>query len=672
MKKREVLIEETGKRHILYYWIIPFLIGFACFMLTLAISKLKSMEILELRSYDFRMRNALHLFPGREEEKRRGALQKELAIIEIGEDYVRESREPDILLVPEFTKILKSLHEGGASVIGLDYLISKTPDDFLRYGSDTILQRIPGMDEKLKTELAGILTRGLSPPLDCELGATIQDTNSVLACWIEKESNRYLMPNKEIFAFAGAENTGSANIPYDIDGGVRRIATHYTDARGTTFFTLSFLIAARYLGREKELGSGAFFKDMPFLSDRDILINYAGPVRTFNYFPFREVYRHALGRDTAYFKNNFSGKIVLIGPTDTGSQDLKMTPWNNQKAIFPGVEIHANAIATILHGDYIRRMSPAASLAILFLITMIYFFIGFRLTLPKSLILAFSLSIVYLVITCAAFSSINLWMSLVTPLSAIALVLFSSYIYRFIIVEREKRWLKKALGRYVSEPVAAEIMRNPSMVRLGGEEREISVLFSDINHFTTISESRTPAEIMSALNDYFTLMEEIVFKFGGTLKQFVGDEIMVIFGAPQAQKDHRKRAVETALAWREAIIRWREEREQEGKFHFDMKIGIHCGKVVVGNVGSPHRTEYAAVGDTVNTASRIMGLNKKLGTATLISEEIYEDVRDIVEAEDRGTHEVKGKGQLVHIFSITGLKNPDKASSASIKGSSSQ
>jgi adenylate cyclase len=235
-------------------------------------------------------------------------------------------------------------------------------------------------------------------------------------------------------------------------------------------------------------------------------------------------------------------------------------------------------------------------------------------------------------------------------------VLFASYAYRHVVIERERNWIRGVLGRYVSTNVAEAILARPESIGLGGEGREITVVFSDINHFTTLAESNAPEIIMEALNDYFTLMEEIIFRHRGTLKQFVGDEIMVIFGAPEHQEDHRKRAVLAALEMKEALERWSEERKGRGDLYFSAKLGVHSGPVIVGNVGSVHRTEYAAVGDTVNTGARIMGLNKSLGTTLLISDAVYEEVSEIVEVEDKGFHSVKGKGGQLHIYSMTGRK----------------
>ena len=387
-----------------------------------------------------------------------------------------------------------------------------------------------------------------------------------------------------------------------------------------------------------------------------MLINYVGPQRTFTSLSFREVDDRARAGDRDFFRRSFSGRIVLIGPTDVASQDMKLTPFNEYKREYPGVEVHASSINTILHRDFIRRLAPLWRHGILFLLIALYFTIGYKLPFFQSLLAGIVTGALYWWSAFFLFREENLWIDLAIPIASIPVVFLASYAYRVVVMERDRNWLRAAFCRYVSKSVANEIIKNPELVKLGGEERKISVLFSDINSFTTLTETRGPDEIMKALNEYFTLMEEVIFAHGGTLKQFVGDEIMVIFGAPTEQKDSKVRAVMTALDMRKKLAEWQKERETNGDFHFDIKIGIHCGSALVGNVGSPYRTEYAAVGDMVNTTSRIMALNKTLNTSILMSEEIYNAVENLVTAEDKGSHRVKGKNQEVHIFALLGQK----------------
>ncbi len=633
-----------------------FLICLFCFILAICLSRWENVDLLEGRLYDLRMR-----------ENRNNAhyADPSIVVITLDEDSYKSIPEPAPLWMNKFTRLVKNLHEGGAKVVGFDCMMMKPPDDYITAGIDGFIDRIAIPTEK-KKELSTLI-KSYAPRFDCEFGQAVRETRSVLATMIEEKSGKYGGSSLDINVFSGKENLATINVKSGYDGVIRAVPAHLTDKSpdagktGEDFFSFSFLVACRAMGKEEELRKGSFLREIPIDKDGFMLINYVGPWEPeqgkypFHYFSFRLIDDKA--RDRQFFADNFNGKIVLIGATDVSSLDLKKTPFTYFTE-YPGVFLQAQAINTLLHRDFIRKVPFPVYGAVLVLLIVICFILGFRLSLHWSLPAVCAIGIIYWCATFFLFHAMNLWINLAVPLIIMPVVLFSSYAFRFFIVDKEKKFLRGALSRYVSKQVADEIMNNPCLVNLGGERRDITVLFSDINHFTTFSESNKPEEITSTLNEYFTLMEEVIFTHKGYLKQFVGDEIMVIFNAPSFLKDHKLKAVETALDMREALEAWRKKRDEEGKFHFDVKIGIHTGNVVMGNVGSPHRTEYAAIGDTVNAASRIMGLNKTFNTHILISEEVYNDVKDVIEAEDKGFQSVKGKERQLHIFAVTGRKNP--------------
>lgn len=648
---RETLQHEKPGRRFFFTWTLPFLLGSLCFVIILLLSwSLPIMKIFELRLYDERMRVWAEYFQGTREPG--------IVIITLSDDADDNALNADsarksntLMRLPRLTRMIRAIHEGGAKVIVLDYLEPHPVDEFMMQSVPEILKRTPLSEVKRKELQESFFS--YSPRFDDEFGAAISETRSILACFIEEESQKYVFSGREIRLFAGNENMASATIYYDIDGVVRKVSAYLTDVENQSYYSLSFLAAARYLDREAALQDGTLLSDIPLDKESAMLIHYTGPAGAFTRHFFREIDEKAEIGDTRYFRDTFGGKIVLVGTTDLSSQDLHRTPFNDYKPVCPGVEIQAHAIKTIVNRVFITQAPPWKSNIVLFIVILIYFFLGIRMSPLKSLLLGLCLGAAYVLLSAWLFiGHYHLWIELASPLVALPLVMLCSQAYKYLIVDREKRWLRRALGRYVSDTVAEEIVSNPEMVKLGGEEREISVLFSDINDFTTISEKSSPEELMTMLNEYFALMEEVVFTHGGTLKQFVGDEIMVIFGAPQIQEDHGKRAMLTAIEWMEALEQWNSARE--GKVRLAIKIGIHSGRVVVGNVGSSHRTEYAAVGDTVNTAARIMGLTKKLNASTLISAEIYQAVKDLVSARDEGLHQVKGKEQQVRVYSVLG------------------
>lgn len=651
MREREAFLSRTRRKSIVFRLIIPAALCLLLFTLFLFLQTSRFtgelFSVMEWRLYDWRLRGIPH--------SERHYADPAITIIELDDTSFREIREPSFLWVLKFTRMIEKLRQAGAKVIGFDYMQMNTPDEFVRLGIDRFIDRVdaPAVErEKMKK-----LIKSYYPRFDNEFGQIIRETGTVIATSIDNKSWRYRGSHPEIEMFAGEENLASINISSESDGVVRASASQWTDGAGKTYPSFPFLIAQRFLNGSKTPYSEEFARAIPFNSNHSMLISYVGPQRSFTSLSFKLVDTMAEAGDLDFFRHYFNGAIVLIGPTDVTSNDMKLTPFNEYKREYPGVEVHASAINTILHRDFINRLAPGWRHLILSLLMVLYFIIGTKLPFFRSLMAGIVAGTIYSLCAFYLFREKNIWIDLALPILSLPVVFFVSYAYRVYIMERDRNWIRAAFCRYVSKSVADELLKNPELVELGGETREISVLFSDINNFTTLTESRGAHDIMKALNEYFTLMEEVIFSHGGTLKQFVGDEIMVIFGAPTMQKDHRQRAVHTALDMVRKLAEWQEEREITGDFHFDIKIGVHCGVALVGNVGSPFRTEYAAVGDMVNTASRIMALNKSLGTSILVSEEIYSAIKEDIVAEDKGSHTVKGKNQEIHIYALLGRKD---------------
>ncbi len=217
---------------------------------------------------------------------------------------------------------------------------------------------------------------------------------------------------------------------------------------------------------------------------------------------------------------------------------------------------------------------------------------------------------------------------------------------------KEKELIKDAFKRYVSKQVAEEIFKNPEkyIQSLKGERRKVAVFFADIRGFTPLAEKLPPEEVVSILNDYLSLMTEIVFKYEGTLDKFIGDCIMSVFGAPISHPDDALRAVKAAYEIQEYLNRVNEERKKEGKIPVYVGIGINYGEAVVGNIGSKERLDYTVIGDTVNLASRLESLAKK--GEILISEQVYNEVKEHVVVEEIPPTKVKGKERPVKIYSV--------------------
>src|SRR5262249_50413305 len=222
---------------------------------------------------------------------------------------------------------------------------------------------------------------------------------------------------------------------------------------------------------------------------------------------------------------------------------------------------------------------------------------------------------------------------------------------------REKEMIKRALTRYVAREVVEEVLKDPEQMILTGERREVTVLFCDIQGFTPLAERLTPEEVVSLLNEFYTLMIETTFKHDGTLDKFLGDAVMAVFGAPLAHPDHAIRSVRTAVDMRNGIAELNERRVAQGKAPIGIGIGLSLGEVVAGTVGTEDRMEYTVIGDSVNLAARLVA-NARPAGRILISGRTYEAVTDLVQVKDLGPLKVKGKEEQVEVYEVLSLQVP--------------
>lgn len=219
---------------------------------------------------------------------------------------------------------------------------------------------------------------------------------------------------------------------------------------------------------------------------------------------------------------------------------------------------------------------------------------------------------------------------------------------------KEKETIKDAFTRYISKDVMEQVLKEP--VKLGGEKKEATVFFSDIRNFTSISEKSAPEVVVEILNEYFTLMTEIVFKYEGTVSKYLGDGLMCVFGVPLAHNDDPFRAVSASLDMLDVVNKLDKKWSEEGKPPLSIGIGINTGEVIAGNIGSTKRMEYTIIGDTVNLTQRIETLNKTYSTKLLISSSTYSKVKDHFNVREIGEAHVKGKEESVHLFEVLGRK----------------
>jgi class 3 adenylate cyclase/CHASE2 domain-containing sensor protein len=377
-------------------------------------------------------------------------------------------------------------------------------------------------------------------------------------------------------------------------------------------------------------------------SEGQMLINYAGKSYSYSMISFVDVFYNQIDPD--FFKN----KIVLIGETSPLRQDNHFTPID-QTVRMPGVEIHANRIQTILDQAFLRYQTPievALLLALMLAITA-----ASTLFLPLTLgsaIVALEL-ILYPFFARFMFRQ-GIILEIIWPIIAVVLLYFTILVFRNVTEFKEKRKIQSAFGHYVSPELVAQISENPDAVKLGGERREMSILFLDIENFTTLSEKLPPNEVVEIINQYFDALTEVIMAHKGTVDKFEGDAIMALFGAPIHYKDHALQACLAAMAIRSKVQQVNKITGQ----NLNIRVGIATGNCIVGNMGSKQRFDYTAMGDTVNTASRLEGGNKFYGTRVLVSELTMKASQDKLFFRRIDRVRLKGKNEPIDLYQLMG------------------
>jgi adenylate cyclase len=374
-----------------------------------------------------------------------------------------------------------------------------------------------------------------------------------------------------------------------------------------------------------------------------VYVNFHGPSYTYPHYSMADVVEHKVPAGT------FSGKIVLIGATATGIGDLRTTPFGGLD--YPGVEIHANVIDNILHGNFLHR-GARESLWDLVLIFVFGIPLGIWMALVSPRWMGCG---VFLLLFLAAADYLAFlqgsWLNFTIPALTLTANVILVSLFRVLIEEKEKRRVRAAFGQYLSPEVVRRLLLNPELVE--PRKTEITVMFSDIRGFTTISEKLDAQELAIFLNQYLSDMTSVVFERGGTLDKYIGDAVMAFWNAPFEQENHAALACRTALDMMARIHQMQKKWAAEGKPRLDIGIGLNTGVASVGNMGSSLRYGYTALGDSVNLASRLEGLNKDYGTHILVNETTYLATKNSgLVFRELDLIRVKGKLQPVVIYEL--------------------
>lgn len=508
-----------------------------------------------------------------------------------------------------------------------------------------------------------------------------------------EEASHWVMNIKELSQIA--KNTGFFNARQDSDGTIRRASLF---VRSGDFYMPSIALKA-YLTANHYMASIEFEQDMerpqykqvslleikdendqlvqkiPLNREGTININYAGSQKRFPHVSMAELltdsetmtyeqleynqesqtFSKVPIKKTAKKSDFFKNKILIFGATAVGIYDLRVTPFEEN---YPGAETHVNVVNNLITQNYMKTLKNEP---VRLLITLLLFGLSLSYILSQFGAIVGFLTTIGLFIGTALidfyfFFSKGTIVTIIFPLGLILFQYVFLTFYKYFTEEKNKRMLKGTFAKYVSPSIVDEVLKDPENIELGGKKQRMTVFFSDIRGFTTISEQLDPKQLSDLLNHYLTPMTEIVFQNKGTLDKYMGDAVMAFFGAPISYPDHASCACRCALQQIEKLKELQKFYKEQGLPHIDIGIGINTGDMSVGNMGSETVRNYTVMGDAVNLGSRLEGINKQYKTRIIISEFTYQEVKDQFVCREVDWVRVKGKLEPVKIYELIAEK----------------
>jgi adenylate cyclase len=562
-------------------------------------------------------------------------------------------------------ELIARLQEAGAAAVGLDIIFAE-PDRT----SPRAMAATWNLPADLRRRLDGL------PDHDRVLAETLRKGGAVLGYAAERSGPQRQLPARPfrvvfsgpsplpfLHSFAGAitslpsleqaaAGNGTLSFIPDSDGIVRRvpliigirdqvmpslIAESLRVAQGQRKYTVK--TAAEKGTGVREIRIGGVI--VPTTPRGEIWVHYSetGPGRVI---PAWKVLAGTVPRDQV------EGHILLVGTSAQGLMDLRFSPLGT---IIPGVEAHAQALEQILTGRYLERPTWAGAVEALAILIGGLLLAAVSLAAPALVSAGATAAVLGAAFGGAwiAFTRYGLLVDSVTPGLALLVTFIVGSIVRHRTSEQRQRWVREAFSRYVSPNRVDYLVSHPEQLELGGERRECSFVFTDLAGFTSLMEKMDPAGAVSLLNAYLDRMVMIAFQYGGTLDRIVGDAVAIMFSAPVVQPDHRKRALQCALEMHAFAKRYADDLNAKGVAFGQTRIGVHTGEVIVGNFGGSTMFDYRALGDVVNTASRLEGVNKHLGTLICVSEATLSGCPD-APARPVGSLILKGKTQALMVY----------------------
>ncbi|MEF3307296.1 adenylate/guanylate cyclase domain-containing protein [Paenibacillus sp. GYB004] len=537
-----------------------------------------------------------------------------------------------------YAAVIEKLEQGKVKAIGLDVTFPE-----------------PSKDPKQDQALAEVMRKygNVVLPVNFNFPAKQQSSGLLEYDRIEVPSPAIQAPKRQL---------AHINVFPDNDDRVRRLIVGLPEKSGEMIEAFSVKLANYALGDTEKVRWDAEQRKW-YRGSSPIPVNSRNQVITQFYSEPRQEKDLSTGYDSFSFSDVLSGKIdanmfendiVLIGPYTTALQDEYMTPMSRAIKMF-GVEIHANMVQSILDNRFWNEAGKPAGIAILALVVLLAAFLFGTFRGRAALFWFIGLSVLYIGAFIVANEALRIYLPIFYPLLTIILMYVWSIVDHYLAERRERGRVTGIFGRFVPKAVVDQMLASGNEVKLGGERMDISLIFVDIRGFTTLSEKLEPEQVIQFLNEYLDVCTKAVFKYNGTLDKFIGDGVMAMFGAPVKYDNHAEMAVRAALEMKKQTASLEERLMQKLGFTVRFGIGINCGPAIVGNIGSEElRLDYTAIGDTVNLAARLES-NAKPGQI-LISDALYERVKELFEIESMGEIKVKGKELPVNIYQVLAEK----------------
>jgi class 3 adenylate cyclase len=573
---------------------------------------------------------------------------KHVIIVAVDNQTLLEHQdEPLVFWGPHFAHAIQTIRRAGARVIGVDYLFTVSAESWLKTLELSRTEKSRTYDVPMRAQLASgqvVL-----------IGSVAENDQGKFQLLLPISDYLYSLPG-------GRMDVGLGNFTADKDGVIRRYFPTLFDDGTIPSLTFATLLALRAAGLEPtdlnwSLGGREITNAMHTRT-----IGFVGPPGTIPRLSFSRLLdpRAESDRDIQRLRD----KVVIIAAEHIGHQDIHLTPYAHgflgfEGHMMSGAELHANIVETLFTGRFPQHV--ANWFRLLYLVTMLA--VGtalfFRLHPLQGIGMGFLLGLI-----CAVLAFLFFRMNWILPVASVYVGLVVSYLgtlgLRLTGEERERTRLRQMFGRYVSDEVVDKLLATGRRPDLGGESLQVTVLFSDIRNFTTISEKLNAHEVVEMLNTYLSKVYEPISKEGGTVDKFIGDSIMAVFGSPVPYRDHALHAIRAALGMIETAGEFRSWMDEHfaGKDlpAFAIGIGIHTGEAVIGSIGSPKRMEFTAIGDTVNLASRLENLTKDLGWAIVASSATIQAAGPSVVTGKEEKVTVKGRKEYAQVYEVIGLR----------------